>query len=526
MIPVPRRGFLLGAGGLGLLAAVGGGATLLPGAGTDPGQTGVLLRSAHRLPTPFTQPLTVPAVLRPTSLGPPDMYEITATVSRQEILPGTFTEVWGYRGTFPGPTLELQSGNPVIVRHTNRLPVPTVVHLHGGHTPAASDGFPTDLVLPIGATGSGPSVGAMTGMGAEDPHAVITVGVRDYAYPLTQRAATLWYHDHRMGFTGPGIWKGLAGFALVRDPQEAALGLPDGDRELPLMICDRAFAADASMSYPALDPTLQGRPGVADAYSPGLLGDVILTNGVPWPLAEVPAARHRLRLLNASNARRYRLALSPPPPGGGGLVQIGSDGGLLGAPIARDSVDLAPAERVDVIVDFARYRPGQPVTLINQLGSGSTANVLRFQLTGPAPDDTTIPSRLSDAPTAAPTPALETPVRDFSFRNGPGGWTINGLAFDPTRPDVVIARGTTELWRFTGDAGHPIHAHLNPFLAVSRDGADPPPGDTGWKDTLDLQPHQQAAVLVHFTDHPGRFLLHCHNLEHEDMAMMSTIAIT
>lgn len=364
---------------------------------------------------------------------------------------------------------------------------------------------------------------AMSGMG--DPQAVISTGTRDYVYPLDQRAATLWYHDHRMGFTGAAVWNGLAGFALVRDPDEAALPLPREERELPLMICDRSFAADASMPYPALDPTLTAQPVVADAYSPGLLGDVILVNAIPWPVADVPAVRHRLRLLNASNARRYRLALSPAPPGGGGLVQIGSDGGLLGSPVIRDSVILAPGERADVIIDFARFHTGQPVTLTNMLGTGPTRNVMRFRIQGRATDDTAIPARLSDTPTTAPVRGPNVAVRDFHFRSGPGGWTINGRPFDPHRPDATVARGATELWRFTTDAHHPIHAHLNPFLVYSRDG-EPDPTDLGWKDTLDLLPYQQVAVLVRFTDYPGRFLLHCHNLEHEDMAMMSTYTVT
>jgi FtsP/CotA-like multicopper oxidase with cupredoxin domain len=517
-----RRGFLLGAGGLALLAGVAGTTTLLPGAGTDTGQTGVLLRSSRPLPAPFTQPLRLPPVLRPTRVGRPDVYEITQTVARQAILPGTTTEIWGYNGVFPGPTLELTTGRPALVRHTNRLPVPTVVHLHGGHTPAAHDGFPTDLVLPLGARANPLAV---PGMGAPDPGAVFSRGTRDYLYPLNQRAATLWYHDHRMGFTAPGVWQGLAGFALVRDPEEAALPLPRGDRELPLMITDRAFAADGSMPYPALDPTLT-TPGVIDPYTSGLLGDTILVNGTPWPIATVPAVRHRLRLLNASNARRYRLALDPPPPGGGGLVQIGTDGGLLGAPVVRDTIDLSPGERVDLVVDFARYRPREQVRLANQLGTGPCANVMLFDLAGPAPDDSALPTRLAETPTTAPTPSPAVPVRDFQFRNNAdAGWTINGLPFDPARPDAIVARDTTEVWRFTGDAHHPLHAHLDPFLVVSRDG-EPQPTDVGWKDTLYLAPYQQVAVLVRFTDYPGRFLLHCHNLEHEDMAMMSTFTIT
>ncbi|MCA2181367.1 multicopper oxidase domain-containing protein [Nonomuraea glycinis] len=252
------------------------------------------------------------------------------------------------QGTFPGPTIESRSGRTAIVRHRNELPVPTVVHLHGGRTPPESDGYTTDLVLPAGGTHTTHSHGGHTSM--RDPHAKVAQGVRDYVYPLQQPASTLWYHDHRMDFTGPAVYRGLAGFHLVRDAEEDALPLPYGERELPLMITDRAFAEDGSMHYPSVDPSLTTVPGVEDSYIEGVLGDVILVNGAPWPVAEVSATRHRLRVLNASNARRYDLALDPPPPGGQAFTQIGSDQGLLDTPRVHDHLPIAAAERYDLVV--------------------------------------------------------------------------------------------------------------------------------------------------------------------------------
>jgi len=238
-----------------------------------------------------------------------------------------------------------------------------------------------------------------------------------------------------MGYTGASIWRGLAGFHLIRDQEEDALPLPRGDRELPLMITDRAFTADGSLRYPSIDPSLATTPGV----TPGVLGDVILVNGRPWPLAHVDGARYRLRLLNASNARRYRLALDPPPPDGGGLVQIGSEGGLLEHPISHDVIDIAPAERFDVIVDFARYRVGQHVTLVNQFGTGPTAAVMRFQVARAATDDTYIPDRLSTI--AALDPAVATVTRTMLFQDhGKAmGWTINGAPFSPGHVNGLFA---------------------------------------------------------------------------------------
>ncbi len=278
------------------------------------GSAGVVLASSARLPEPFTVPLPIPPVLKPVrTTSDTDYYEITQRVARQEILPGVKTEVWGYDGIFPGPTILSRRGRRTVVTHRNELPVPTVVHLHGGRTPAEHDGYPTDLVLPVGGWRHGDHHGG--GNVSQDS--------KEYVYPLDQPAATLWYHDHRMDFTGPQVYKGLAGFHLVHDDVEDALPLPRGEREVPLMIADRAFAADGAFDYPSLDPTLRDQPASRRSFMSGVLGDCVLVNGAPWPVLEVTNTRYRFRLLNASNARRYRLALDPPPPNGPAFAQIG-----------------------------------------------------------------------------------------------------------------------------------------------------------------------------------------------------------
>ena len=271
------------------------------------------------------------------------------------------------------------------------FPVPTVVHLHGGTTPHDSDGYPTDLVLPAASYGSFPEMPAMAGMPAmTDPGAIITRLTRDYIYPPQPQAATLWYHDHRMDFTGPSVYRGLAGFHIAHDAAEQALPLPEGPRDVPLMIADRAFAADGSFLYPALDPSLRSIPGVDKPSVNGVMGDVILVNGAPWPVMKVASARYRFRILNASNARTYQLALGDPAQGGG-FTQIGTDHGLLAAPLPLDAIAISPAQRFDVVIDFTRHKPGEQVTLVNQLGSGSTA--VACASTSPAPSATTAASR-------------------------------------------------------------------------------------------------------------------------------------
>lgn len=512
-----RRGFL------GLGAAVVGAAAMSPlliGL-LEPGEPGRLLHSQAPLPPKFRTRLPIVARLAPTRTdATTDYYDISQQVAQLSILPGLATAAWTYGGTFPGPTIVSRSGRRTSVSHTNGLPEPTVVHLHGGHTPAASDGYPIDLVLPAsGAMPAGhqmPSgMDGMDGMGSMMRDAV--VGTRAYAYPMDQRAATLWYHDHRMGSTGPNVWRGLAGFHLVHDDEEDALPLPSGKRDIPLMITDRSFAADGSFRYPSASGG-----GVTDAYMNGVLGDVILVNGAAWPVLDVDPARYRLRLLNASNARRFRLELDPQPPGGDALAQIGSDGGLLSGPIRHDRLDIAPAERFDLVVDFSRYRPGTRVRLVNRLASGSASEVMRFDIVGAdRSDDSALPSRLSaDAPPREAPRAMTT--RSFAFRQAANGtWTINDLAYRPGRPVARPRLGAIERWRFLSDFHHPVHVHLNHFQVLSRNGGDPGAADAGWKDTVDLRPAEAVEVAVRFTDYAGAFMLHCHNLEHEDMAMMA-----
>jgi len=520
---VSRRGFLAAtAGAAGVAGLAGLGAPTVAGL-LIPGQPGRQLRSQLPLPRPFQVPLPVPPVLTPTQSDlSTDYYNITQQVSDHIVIPGMSTPMWTYGGSFPGPTIASRSGRRTVIRHRNELPQPSVVHLHGGHTPPESDGYPTDLLLPVG---GGDMPMSMAGMPA-DPAASIITGERDYIYPLDQRAATLWYHDHRMGFTAATMWRGLAGFHLVHDDEEAALALPAGDRDIPLMITDRAFAADGALLYPALDPTMTHTPGVTAPYANGVTGDVILVNGAAWPLLEAEAARYRLRILNASNSRNYRLALHPPPPGGGGLVQIGSDGGLLTAPLAHDAIDIMPAQRFDLVVDFSRYRPGTTVDVVNLLGTGPTTSVMRIQIGRAVADDSTVPTRLSAIEPLDPTRSAVT--RTFLFQNiGPTeGWAINGTPFDPARADATPRLGDIEIWRFVTDFNHPIHLHLISFQVLSRNSTTPSAYDQGWKDTVALHPAEEVEIITRFTGYPGRYAFHCHNLEHEDMAMMANFVTT
>ncbi|MFD3499213.1 multicopper oxidase family protein [Streptomyces sp. NPDC058678] len=528
---------LLGAAGAATVAAAVG---TTAGCGRLTGETtGEVLATRAALPEPFTVPLPVPRVASPVrGTGGTDVFEVEQRAARIEILPGTKTEVWGYDGTFPGTTFVGRSGRRTLLRVANKLPVPTSTHLHGGVTPPESDGYPTDLLLPAGAAGRRDWTASMAHHGHGD-HAAHGDGKapegwtfsrerREYEYPLDQPAATLWYHDHRMDFSAPQVWRGLAGFFLVTDDAEEALPLPKGERDMPLMLCDRSFEEDGAFRYPSLDPTLTGEPGVRAAYDAGVLGDVQLVNGAPWPILEVEAAHYRLRLLNAANARRYRLRLEADGSKGAPFVQVGSDCGLLERPVTHTTLTLAPAERFDVVVDFSGFEDGTTVRLVNTLEDGGMRDVMAFRVrrTG-AKDGASVPARLVRQRWVERREAVGERQFDFRSTKEDGGhmWTVNGRPF---RVDETWARpklGTVEVWRFTSDFHHPVHLHLAQFRVVSRSGKEPAATDAGWKDTVDVRPYEVVEVLVRFHGYKGRYMMHCHNLEHEDMAMMANFDV-
>jgi spore coat protein A len=196
---------------------------------------------------------------------------------------------------------------------------------------------------------------------------------------------------------------------------------------------------------------------------------------------------------------------------------------LLEHPVTLPDVDIAPGERYDVVVDFSVYPVGSTVDLVNDLGTGSTRDVMRFQVARRGADDSRVPELLSRTATLDPARAVRT--RDWRFRRGGPdegpAWVVNGRGFDPLRADAEPRLGEVEIWRFSTDLRHPVHVHLNAFQVLSRRGDAAGRYDAGWKDTVDVAPRETVEVAVRFTDYAGRYLLHCHTLEHEDMAMMA-----
>jgi spore coat protein A len=423
----------------------------------------------------------LPTLVPVSSTATEDRFELVIREGRAEIIPGELTPVYGYDGIYPGPTIRARTGRTTVVRVTNGLAFNQNVHLHGGLVPAASDGHPMQLIAPGGAF--------------------------TYTYPNTQDAATLWYHDHAHGLSARTMFYGLAGFYIVEDELENSLGLPAGDFDVPLVIQDRAFNADGSLRY-------------TENIDEGFLGDTIVVNGSVSPRFAVKRALYRLRFLNASNAREYRLELSNGDP----MVQVAGDGGLLEAPVSRTAVPLAPAERVDVVVDFRRLRAGAQVRLTNGLGTDSTAAVMRFDVTGRTADSGRVPSRLrprEDIPAPVATRRWELM---FSTSGSPE-WQLSGLGFDMDRIDARARLGTTERWMFvnTSHRAHPMHGVH--FRVLDRSSGVVHPGDRAWKDTVMVQTDETVIVQPRFAPYPGRFVFHCHNLEHQEKAMMLQLEV-
>ena len=449
---------------------------------------------AHPAIPQFRCPLPIPPVLQPVRRdSQSDYYEISQREATVEIIPGMRTRIWGYEGIFPGPTIEARRGRAAVVTHTNCLGVPTVTHLHGGMTRPQSDGFPTDTVAPG--------------------------GTRAYEYDNVGRPATLWYHDHSWRGTGRNLYLGLAGFFLLKEDSAVEAQLPNGRYDVPLMLHDRVFTADGQLDYDH------------DAHH-GATGRVILVNGAPWPVLDVAARKYRFRILNASNATALRLALSTHHP----LIQIGSDQGLLPAPVVLSTIGLAMAERVEIVVDFSVYPLGTRVVLENRRGQGPLRSIMRFDVVRRANDDSRVPERLSEIEPLGRAQATRT--RTFLFGGKPTlavppgvHWVINGEPFDPLRVDANPRLDDVEIWRFVNRAFagrtmlHPVHTHLAPFQVLSRNGRAPLRQESGVKDTVAIEDGEEVEVIMRWSGHKGRYLLHCHNLEHGDHSMMARVDV-
>jgi FtsP/CotA-like multicopper oxidase with cupredoxin domain len=379
-----------------------------------------------------------------------------------------------YNGTLPGPVFSVRSGNAVSIPFTNNLSEPTTVHWHGLVVPTGVDGQPQDPIAP------GNSL--------------------DYSFTVLQRAGLSWYHPHPDMATSSQVALGLAGGFLIRDDEEDALGLPAGVFEVPLVLRDANFDKAGNLTY--------------NGTASGFTGKTLLVNGVRDPFLDTSPAIHRLRILGGSNSRVFALTLSNGAP----FTLIGNDGGLLPSVASVAQIDLSPGERVDVLVDL-RQQGGKIVSL-RDLNSGWT--ILEFRVASSGGVDGSLPSGALSSVSPLGSPVR---TRTFSFD---GMTRINGRRFDLQRIDFEVNRGEVEDWVFStnGNAPHPVHVHGASFQVVSRTGGRGRifPWEAGWKDTVLLNDGETVKVRTRF-DLAGRYLIHCHKLEHEDAGMMSNFIV-
>lgn len=456
--------------------------------------------------TPYTAQLKLPEVLQPVRRdSTTDFYEITAREAETEIVPGYTTRIWGYNGLYPGPTIVAREERRVSITHTNNLPVPTSVHHHGAYADGDSDGHPLDLIPPGGR--------------------------KEYKLGNQQCARTQWYHDHAMHITSTNVYRGLSGLYIIKDESEEALQLPRGEYDVPLVIQDRIFAADGSLFYP---------PDAAEDND-GFEGDVVVVNGGAQPRFEVGTCAYRFRVLNGSNARVYDLSFADNRP----FSIIATEGSLLRRPVSVTRLPISPAERYEIVVDFANDPVGTKLVLENKRveRDEATREIMRFDVTraetheGGAPDEL-IPDDLQyDDTHLPPEPNNVARVREFRFERSNSQFTINGLVFDENRIDANPREGDTEVWRVYNNSGgwvHPVHLHLVNFKILDRNGRPPHPWETGWKDTVFVGEGEDIRIMMRWpkvpvTDEPDSFshlyVFHCHNLEHEDHDMMAQIGV-
>jgi len=442
------------------------------------------------------------------------------------------TRLWGFNGTSPGPLFETRSGEPLLVEWANELPlkhllpidytlhgsghdvpdVRSVIHLHGGRTPPESDGYPESWV---------PSGKSTTSF-----------------YPNRQAATLLFYHDHSMGTNRLNIYAGLQGLFLIRDAEEDALNLPTGPYELPLLLCDRYLRKDGQLEYPISQ--IPGKPWVPEVF-----GNLVLVNGKIMPYHEVEPRPYRLRILNGSNGRFYRLSFtanhSADQDNHLPFHMIGSDQGLLSAPTPLQRVELSPGERTDLVIDFSSYA-GQNVELTSDL-----LRVMQFRVSAKtaktSPPTAKLPATLRPIDRIPESAAVLTrrltldehlnladQSMDMMLNNTP--WHM------PITEKPVL--DTTEIWELINltEDTHPIHLHLVRFQILDRRRIDTGafltdrtlkflgnrepvgPTEAGWKDTVRVPSGTLTRIIVPFRGYPGRYVWHCHILEHEDNEMM------
>jgi blue copper oxidase len=481
-----RRVLLFGL--LGILLVCGGGATVLGVAYARlPVSTAGAVRFDHRLAIPPLAPSHVDAQGR-------RVFDLRARTGTHSFGPGR-ADTWGFNGDYLGPTLRATRGEQVVVDVRNDLPVSTSVHWHGMHLPAAMDGGPHQAVAP----GS----------------------LWSPTWRIDQPAATLWYHPHPHGDTAEHVYRGLAGLFLVDDPTTEVAALPHdyGVDDVPLIVQDKRLTDDGHLDLD--EPIFSGT---------GIRGNTVAVNGTVAPYLDVATERVRLRLLNASNSRVYDFGFTD----GRRFDLVGTDGGLLPAPVGLDRIMLSPGERAEVVVTvragertvLRSFPPDLGVNAVtaHMNGGADTLDILELRAAASLAPSPAVPVRLVDVPRLDMAGAART--RAFSL----AGNAINGQKMAMARVDATVVKDTTEIWEVTNRDGEPhnFHVHDVQFQVARVNGRTPPPPLLGWKDTVYLPADVTVTLVMRFADYADRdapYMLHCHLLKHEDRGLMAQFVV-
>lgn len=476
----------------------------------------------HHVPSAWSNTsrpkLPIPVLVDGTNGEPVDLQIRSGQWS---FLPGVMTPTLGINQDYLGPTIRTRRNTELNLNYRNTLEEGVAIHGHGLHVPGNVDGGPQLEIAP-----------------------------GDHWQPvlsIVQPAATCWYHSHTHGKTGDQVYRGLAGMIIIDDDNATSMELPNryGLDDLPVIIQDRTFDAQGRFVY-----------SLNDAGEDGWFGQTVIVNGAVSPIAEVPAAKVRLRILNGANARFYIVAFADGRP----FEKIASDGGLLESPVSLTAMEMAPGERCEIIVDLSDGRPAELLTLfedeVDAEGEGIVGNLLDllggsdspvarpsltlkvdrtlFAHTAPVPD------RLATISRPAETEIINTRdfVLDMDGDEGHGAhsghaamdMTINGSAMDMNVINEQVRRGVWERWRIRSNQGaHPFHVHGCSFLVEQMEGAAATPDQQGWKDTVVLDDDDWSEIVVRF-DHQATeqhpYMYHCHILEHEDRGMMGQFTVT
>jgi spore coat protein A len=505
-MPMTRR-TALQVGGIGALGAAALTVPLTQAQASTPSTL-----PAANFPKRFAVPLPIPPVL--TSKPSPNSetstyYEINEIAKSLPVVPGLNTPMLTYNGTFPGPTISAEQGEPIRVKIRNSLPLfhptwghvlDTSTHLHGSASLPQYDGYASDLT-------------------AKDQS-------KTYRYPNFQPARTLWYHDHAVHNTAQNAYSGLAAQYHLHDPLERAL-LPQGKFDVPLTVSDAMFSRDGKLSYD-------------DKTQSGLWGDVILVNGAPWPVLKVQRRIYRFRVLNASISRSYRFSLSNGAP----VTVVATDGGLMPVAQSVTSWRHAGAERYEILIDFSKYAPGTRIELRNASNKNNidfdyTGKVMAFDVTAETPDlsgpaATKLPTTLVPSTAMSLKASQAVRTRKFRLKRDLNRWTIDGVTWEDiinSEFQKVLADpdyNSVEIWEFENSSGgwyHPLHIHLVDFQILSRNGNPAFAWEKGPKDVVYVGEGETVRLIMKFEHNRGRYMVHCHNLPHEDHDMMAQFSV-